>query len=255
MSGAQATPPEPSSSALVPRVERPWAETVVLLHGLGRSPLAMLPLAWALRSRGLTVHNLGYVAARRPVEATADEVAVRIDQALASATPGAPLLVVTQSLGGILARVWLSRRPASAGAVRLVQLCPPNQGAHLAERLRDVRVARGVLGRTLDDLSVSAGFRPPALPAHVEAGVIAGGRGGPRGYGPWLEGDNDGVVRVRETWLPEARDWILVPRLHTFMMNARDVRENVVAFLAGGRFLPDARRLVRDAATGEATHA
>jgi hypothetical protein len=75
--------------------------------------------------------------------------------------------------------------------------------------------------------------------------VIAGGRGGPKGYGPWLPEDNDMVVCVRETYLPEARDWILVPHVHTFIMNAGAVHEQALAFLETGSFHPDARRLQR----------
>lgn len=218
--------------------------TVVLLHGLGRSPLAMKPLAWRLEAEGLRTLNLGYAGARRPVAETAAELSARLDAALADVE--GPVHFVTHSMGGILARSYLAERPRPG--VRLVQLAPPNQGARIAEALRTVRVARGVLGVALDELGVDGdrGLRCGVpLPQGVEVGVIAGGRGGPRGYGPWLPEDNDMVVCVRETYLPGARDWILVPRVHTFMMNARDVQDNVLAFLRDGRFLPGARRLAR----------
>lgn len=217
--------------------------TVVLLHGLGRSPLAMRPLARRLERAGLTAVNVGYAGARRPVADTAARVAERLDEALARVE--GPVHFVTHSLGGILARAYLAARPRPGA--RLVQLAPPNQGARLAEALRGVVVARGILGVALDDLGVSAArFIAPAL-AGVEVGVIAGGRGGGRGYGPWLPEDNDLIVCVRETFLPEARDWILVPHVHTFIMNARAVHDNVLAFLAEGRFLAGAARLAREA--------
>ncbi len=218
--------------------------TVVLLHGLGRSPLAMKPLAWRLAGAGLATINLGYVGARRPVADTAADLAARLDAALGGVE--GPVHFVTHSMGGILARAYLAARPRPG--TRLVQLAPPNQGARIAEALRGVALARGILGVALDELGVDVerGLRcgVPA-PADVEVGVIAGGRGGPRGYGPWLPEDNDMVVCVRETWLPGARDWILVPHLHTLMMNARRVHQNVLAFLAAGRFLPDATRLAK----------
>lgn len=219
------------------------APTVVLLHGLGRSRLAMLPLAWRLRRAGLRVINVGYRGGRRPVAETAAEVAARLDAAL---EPGAPAWFVTHSLGGILARAYLAARPRPGS--RLVQLAPPNQGARLAESLRDVALARGVLGVTLTDLGVEQGglrFRTPPL-EQVEVGVIAGGRGGPKGYGPWLPEDNDMVVCVRETYLPEARDWILVPQVHTLIMNSAAVCQEALAFLHAGAFSPGARRLARD---------
>jgi pimeloyl-ACP methyl ester carboxylesterase len=223
----------------------PADPVVVLLHGLGRSPFAMKPLAWQLQRAGLRTLNIGYTAARRPLTETFADIVSRLDAALASA-PG-PVHFVTHSLGGILVRAYLAARPRPGA--RVVQLAPPNQGARLAETLRNVALARGILGQTLHDLGIEAADGAPRLRLprleEVELGVIAGGRGGPRGYGPWLPEDNDMVVCVRETWLPEARDWILVPRLHTFIMNAKDVHENVLTFLRDGRFTPTAARLAR----------
>lgn len=228
----------------------PRGETVALIHGLGRSPVAMLPLAWTLRRAGYRTVNLGYVAARRPLAATAARIGERLDRARAE-HPGEPFHLVTHSLGGILARTWLGR-VAPAGS-RLVQLAPPNQGARLAERLKGLGVARALLGQALVDLGHDehGKARYPLPPVANEVGVVAGGTGADKGYGAWLEGDNDGVVRVAETWLPEARDWILLPRLHTFIMNARDTHANVLAFLGTGRFLEGAPRLER-AADGSA---
>jgi pimeloyl-ACP methyl ester carboxylesterase len=219
--------------------------TVVLLHGLARSRRAMAPLARRLEREGRSVVNLGYAAMRRPAAETAAEVAGRLDEALAPLPPDAPLAFVTHSMGGILARAYLAARPRPGS--RLVQLAPPNQGARLAARLEGVRLTRGIYGAVLGDLGTGAArFVPPPLEG-VDVGVIAGGRGGARGYGPWLPVDNDGVVCVDETWLPEARDWILVPHLHTFIMNAPAVHEHVVAFLRDGRFLEGATRLARGA--------
>jgi len=218
--------------------------TVVLLHGVGRSPLAMLPLAWTLRRAGFAVENRGYAGLRRPVAETAARMGEDLDAIQAAVT--GPLHLVTHSLGGILARAWLAR--GAPPGTRLVQLAPPNQGAALADRVRPFALARTLYGAALDDLGVSGGsasWSPPRLPDDVEVGVLAGGTGG-RGYGPWLPEDNDGVVQVKETWLPEARDWALVPRLHTFIMNTGDTHRNVLTFLETGRFRDDAARLTRD---------
>lgn len=51
------------------------------------------------------------------------------------------------------------------------------------------------------------------------------------------------MVRVCETHLPEARDWILVRHFHTVVMNGRDTWQNIEAFLTDGRFRPEATRL------------
>ena len=76
-------------------------------------------------------------------------------------------------------------------------------------------------------------------------GVIAGGRGDPRGYDAWFPDDSDGIVRVRETYLPEAKDWVLVPAVHTFIMRRPDVRRYALHFLREGVFPEEALRLKR----------
>ena len=62
------------------------------------------------------------------------------------------------------------------------------------------------------------------------------GTGTDRGYSFLLSGDNDGTVRVEETRLEGAKDFLVVPRLHTFIMNAREVIDAAIRFLETGRF-------------------
>lgn len=208
-----------------------------MLHGLGRSPLAMVPLALRLRREGFLTFNLGYAAARRPLAEVAAEAAARIDAALAGADPARPVHFVTHSLGGLLARHWLAERPERAAGARLVQLAPPNQGARIASLVRALPLVRAIPGVTIDDL------RAPEPPAGVEVGVIAG-----LARAPWIPDPSDGIVRVAETWHPAAQDWIELRHFHSFIMNGRDTARNAVSFLRTGRFLPDAPRLVRDEA-------
>lgn len=209
---------------------------VVVLHGLGRSRLAMWPLAARLRGAGYRTLNLGYAAARRPLALLAQELNARLDAALGDAPAGEPLHFVTHSLGGLLARHYLAARPERAvTGGRVVQLAPPNQGAWIAGVVRTWPLVRAFPGATVDD------FTSPDPPPHVELGVIAG-----RSLAPWIPDPSDGIVRVAETWHPAARDWIELRHFHTFIMNGRDTARNVCAFLRDGRFLPDAPRLVRD---------
>ena len=217
---------------------------LVLIHGLGRTRMAMLPLARHLRQQGYDTLNVGYFAVRRPVAEIGRRVAEDLDAKLADHPAGEPLRFVTHSLGGILTRHYLGTRPHLRPA-RVVQLAPPNQGALLASRIDALPLVNKVPGETLRSLRHGEGpdLELPALD-DVEVGVIAGGKGRP-GY-PWLPEDSDGVVQVKETWLPEADDWILVDALHTWIMNHREARANVRHFLEAGRFLPEAVRLQRD---------
>ena len=67
-------------------------------------------------------------------------------------------------------------------------------------------------------------------------GIVAGGKGDDRGYSTLLEGDDDAVVRVAETQLDGAADFLLVPVSHAAMMKNAAVQRATVAFLETGRF-------------------
>lgn len=210
---------------------------LVLLHGLGRTRLAMFPLAFSLRRRGYLPINVGYFGPAGLARGVA-ALTRTLDERLAGYA--GPIDFVTHSMGGIVARAYLAQRPELTG--RMVQLAPPNQGARIANMVRRVPLVGRVpalfdLGRE-DDAWPRHGLPPVA---GYEVGVVAG-----RSVGPWLGEPSDGIVRVVETYLPEARDWILLPHFHTLIMNGRDTLQNVDAFLRTGRFHPEAPRLEGD---------
>jgi hypothetical protein len=69
-----------------------------------------------------------------------------------------------------------------------------------------------------------------------EFGILAGGKKDGRGYNPLLPGDDDGVVTVDSTRLAGARDFRIVPALHSFFMNDPKIHELTRRFLAHGHF-------------------
>ena len=79
----------------------------------------------------------------------------------------------------------------------------------------------------------------PLRPAQF--GIIAGGRGGPRGYNPLLAGDNDFLVDVASTRLPGAADFVVLPVSHAFMMVHPLVQQYTLRFLETGHFISPER--------------
>jgi hypothetical protein len=77
---------------------------------------------------------------------------------------------------------------------------------------------------------------PKLATPHFEFGVLAGGKGDGKGYNPLLPGDDDGVITVDSTRLPGARDFRLVPVLHSFFMNDKRVHEYANRFFEHGHF-------------------
>ena len=74
-------------------------------------------------------------------------------------------------------------------------------------------------------------------------GIIAGGDDDPEGGNPLLDGNDDMVVTVAETRLPGAADFVIVPALHTFIMDDAQVQEYTLRFLQHGYFIaPEVRR-------------
>ncbi len=197
----------------------------------------MWPLARRLGGLGYAVANLGYFGPgglRRSVETVFQALEER-------GLSSEPLDLVTHSMGGIVARALMGEGRIEVR--RLVQLAPPNHGAWLADRIRLVPLLGRIpafrdLGQGEETLVDALGACPP----EAEIGVVAG-----QSASAWLGGEaGDGVVRVKETHLDGAQDWILLPHFHTVIMNGRDTLSEVDHFLQRGRFSPEAERLGLD---------
>jgi pimeloyl-ACP methyl ester carboxylesterase len=143
---------------------------------------------------------------------------------------------VTHSLGGLVVRELVGRRSAWRQRLplsRIVMLAPPNRGSHLAERFDEFLL---FLGGPAAQLTPSAVERLPV--PDCEFAIIAGGNGTAQGANPLIEGDNDGLVALRETLLPGAIDFLRVDASHTFIMDHPVTVAAVLQFLATGRLRP-----------------
>jgi len=186
-----------------------------------------------LNRHGFRAHNIGYSSRRLTIEQAADEVMEKI----------APLIAgrrrchfVTHSLGGIVLRTLLvSRRIQRPG--RVVMLAPPSQGSELADRLQVSPVLRFLLGPAFMQLGTAEDSLPNRLiNHHSEIGVIAGSRSINPLFASYFRDANDGKVSVSRAQLHGMKDFIVVPRSHTFIMNSDLVARQTINFLEHGRF-------------------
>ena len=189
------------------------AKAAILLHGLGHHPGGMDRLTSVLGEAGWAVANVGYPSLRRPVEAHA-AAASRIARAMVE-DGAASISMVGHSLGGLVARSAMARAAADGWTPgRLVLLGSPARGAAIADVLKSLTAYQMITG-SCGQAVTAAGAASVPVPDCQGILIVAGGNGG-RGFNPLLRGDNDGVVSVHETHLPDGTecDFVLVPSLH-----------------------------------------
>ncbi len=202
------------------------AETVVLLHGLGRTRASLLVLQMHLRRAGFRTLNFPYRASNASLQGISESLITYLRDHVE--TPRFHL--VGHSLGNIIARLGFSVGYPE-GLRHIVMIAPPNQPARLAMRLRDnalFRMWAGDAGQKLGDEAFYEQLPVPSVPF----GVIAGSSG----QSVTFDEPNDGIVALERTKLQDMADWVEVPNVHTFIMNSRATRDHVVSFLRHGTF-------------------
>ncbi|SEO03839.1 alpha/beta fold hydrolase [Bradyrhizobium sp. OK095] len=210
-------------------------DSVVLLHGIGVGPWSLKPLERALQRRGFATLNLGYASRKKPLEALAEDIHAPIAE-FAQQCEGA-IHFVAHSMGGLLARVYISRhRPARLG--RVVMLGTPNGGSEVADLLKDFSIYRAAFGPAGQQLTTTQAPVLAALPSPDYAiGIIAGCRTiAPIASAFVLPRPNDGRVSVASAKLPDMADHIVVKASHTGLPRHTIAIEQTIAFLSEGRF-------------------
>lgn len=218
------------------RVAPVRGHTVILLHGLGEGRDSMAPLAKHLRAAlDATVLTFGYASVKADIDAhgrALDTVVSRLPHA-------ETLSFVGHSLGNLVVRRWMALAAARdlARTHRMVMLGPPNQGSDLARMASRIWGLASLTEGASRDLVVDWPRVAPSLAVPAcDFGIVAGGRGDDTGYSLLLEGDDDAVVRVAETRLAGARDFVVVPVHHAAMMKDTAVQRATAEFLQTGRF-------------------
>jgi pimeloyl-ACP methyl ester carboxylesterase len=221
-------------------------KVVIVLHGLGRSRASMEGLAEYLERHGaFSALNVSYASTRVPI----GDDARSLGKVIEHLEGVKEIHFVAHSMGNLVIRHWMhnqlegEEKRLDPRVGRFVMLAPPNQGASLAERFRNNPLFKLIFGaggkqftQDWDELQTQLAT-PPG-----DFGIIAGGGGDEDGNSPLLEGDDDMIVTVEETRLPGAADFLVVPALHTFIMDDPGVQEYTLRFLQYGHFISAQRR-------------
>lgn len=231
----------PRAMRLLPlaTTENVGPERVVLLHGLGRTRLAMVLLEGELRAAGYETYSIGYASMTLAPEEILKDVSAKV--AACCEASDRPVHFVGHSLGGLMVRALLAeQRPAALG--RVVLLGAPNGGSELADADRHGTLTAPFLehaGPSARALGTGPEDFAARLPVpDFEVGVIAGTRGTPLGD-QWLPKPNDGLVSVESARLEGMTDFRVYPLSHWRLRSDPEVAAEVVHFLREGRFLPE----------------
>jgi len=215
-------------------VEQTKEETVVLLHGMGRTKNSMLLLKSRLADAGFNVVSETYPSTEQSIA----EHVRWLDNLLVSccAEKEAGIHFVTHSLGGIVVRLYLSENELPSLG-RVVMLSPPNKGSELADYLKDWRIYKFGTGPSGQELGTAADSTPNRIgPVNFELGVITGDATLNPFFSDIIPGPDDGKVSVASARVDGMTDFLVVPHSHAFIMNSADVADQVVAFLKTGAF-------------------
>lgn len=202
---------------------------VLLVHGLGRTPLSLVLLARRLSREGYRPETFGYYAFAESHQRIVLRLARRL-QILA--TTSEPVSLLGHSLGGLLLRQAAVLVP-ELRIHSLIMLGTPNQPPLLARRVRHWTAFRMLTRSCGDFLATPDAFATLAPPA-CRYLLIAGDAGWRGRWNPFEGAPNDGFVAVDETRIDPADSPVVLPVAHTFMMNSPAVQEAILEALGAG---------------------
>ena len=191
---------------------------VLLVPGLGRTPMSMVVLASRLWKAGHTPQFFGYIPAIERQDQIRKRLVARL-RALAAEDDEVGL--IGHSFGGLLLREAITHVP-ELRVRHLVMLGTPNRPPRLAFRACRWFVWRKLNGSCGRSLVTPEWFQqlPEPPPPYT---VIAGTVGWPASFGPFAGEPNDGIVAVAETRVNDRDDPLLMPVIHAFLLTDKAV--------------------------------
>jgi hypothetical protein len=199
---------------------------VVLIHGMGRTPLSMMRLHRRLRRAGHTPILFGYSPTFETLQGASERLVRRIERR----ADISHYAVVGHSLGTVLIRSALGRLENRMPAACFF-LAPPMVACKAAKyfsRFWSYKVMTGEMGRLLAADEFMRNLPMPPTLVRIYAGVA-----GPRAsWLPFGMEPNDGILSVSEAGGECPATVVTTPSLHTFIMNSAPVFDDIASTLA-----------------------
>jgi len=184
------------------------------------------------------VLNLDYESRKAPIELIVEQKLEPEINAFYQDT-SKQIHFVTHSLGGIIVREYLQRNPGIKTG-RIVMLSPPNQGSELVNFFDIIPGVEKLLGPVYMQLSSdSASYVNNISELSQEIGIITGNRTLNFLHSIIIPGPDDGKVAVERAKLDEMSDFLVVEHSHVYIMDQKDVLDQITFFLDEGHFIKD----------------
>ena len=218
-------------------------ELAILLHGILRSNLDMMPLEKYLSNAGYETLNIMYPSRQKSLEDLTDYIHEKIIAA-PTYSKSKKINFVTHSMGGLITRYYIEcYRPPNLGKV--VMMGPPNSGSEFADWLTETKL----LAPLFEAIYGPAGQQLTTNHKHIDKkityplGIIAGNKS-INPLAPWiLTGEHDGMVPIERTKIEGMKYHIIINATHSFMMFNKEVMHQVIEFLKNSHFDHDYKQL------------
>lgn len=185
----------------------------------------MLRLRRRLRRAGHDAVLFGY----SPTFESLQGASARLVRLIGRRVGTEPYALVGHSLGTVIIRTALGQleNRLPSGCFFLAPPMTACRAARFFARFWPYRLLMGEMGQLLADEAFMRQLPMPATFTRIYAGV-----GGPRaGWLPFGMAPNDGILSLDEATAPFAGLALEVPALHTFIMNSRQVVEDMLGAL------------------------
>lgn len=215
----------------------PNGAAIVFLHAIARTPRSFHKMQKVAEAGGFQTLNVGYPSRTKTLEVLAEDIHSQIEHFCRQGA--GPVHFVGHSMGGLLARVYLSKyKPARLG--RAVFLGTPNGGSEIADLLGRFSMYRSLFGPAGLQLGTAYSREQlqPRYPVTYPLGIIAGNRSiDPVSSTFLLPKPNDGRVSVENTRIDGMTGHIVIASSHAFLASNNEAIRQTLAFLRDGKFI------------------
>jgi len=213
---------------------------VIIIPGLAAPVILMKPLGMRLKRAGYNPVYMHY-----PLHTPLEDHVEKFKKLLAEIDPGQPLFITTHSYGSLICRnAYMD--PDLPRPMRVVMIAPVNHGSTLAQTWYDMtgkvrgghRLMGFIAGPIPFQIRKSLSDRNRLFPVcSADAGLISLvlpdiiGR-----FHPMLNGPNDGISTIDDTYTSGVKDFILLTGEHNTALLSKNMALNVIRFLDTGFF-------------------